>query len=109
MDNAAMKSLHLLMLDGKPEKFQVRWTRFRTYTCVFRFIKGLAKGGQSEMLSSENETLEDTDNDDKKKIPALKRNAIAVANLTMAIKTDAIMALVYESLNNDDWPGGVLH
>jgi hypothetical protein len=97
------------MFDGKPEKFQVWWTRLRAYAGVFGFIKALAKGGESEMPGTELEWLYKTDDKDKKSIAALKRNAIAVANLTMAFTTDATMALVYEALNDDDWPGGLAH
>ena len=109
MENAAVKSIRLPMFDGKPEKFQVWWTRFRAYAGVFGFIKALKKGGETALPPTEDALLDDTSETDKLMIAALKRNAIAMANLTMAFTTDATMALVYESLNDEDWPGGLAH
>jgi hypothetical protein len=38
----------------------------------------------------------------------LKRNAIAMANMTMAFTTDGTMALVYKAMDVD-WPSGLAH
>ena len=37
-----------------------------------------------------------------------KRNALAMANLTMAMKTNESMSVVHES-NTDEWPHGLAH
>ena len=39
---------------------------------------------------------------------AKKRNAIAMANMTMAFTSEGTIALVYEAMT-DDWPGGLAH
>ena len=104
----SVKSLKLPLFDGKPEKFQVWWTRFKAYASVFSFSQAIKPGGEEHLPESEFEELDETTETGKKKIEAKKRNTVAMANLTMALTTNNALSIVYKSMN-DEWPGGLAY
>jgi hypothetical protein len=108
MDSAGVKSVRLPSFDGTSDKFQIWWTRFMAYAGVHGFIQALKIGGESDMPDKEEMVLDATDDVDKKKIAAKKRNAIAMAHLTMALTTEGSMALVFEAMD-ENWPAGLAH
>ena len=60
------------------------------------------------MPKDESEVIDETQEEGKKKAAAKRRNALAVANLTMAFTTEATICLVYESVT-EEWPSGLAH
>jgi hypothetical protein len=111
MESAGIKSLRLpLFFDGKHEKFQVWWTRLQAYAGVrvFGFLAALQHGGETTMPADETTVIDETTSIGKLTAAAKKRNAIAVANMTMAFTTDSTMALVYKS-KTSAWPSRLSH
>ena len=108
MESAGIKSLRLPLFDGKHDKFQVWWTRLEAYAGVFGFLAALKTGGETDLPATETTTIDETTDRGKLALAAKKRNAIAVANLTMAFTTDGTMALVYKAKTNA-WPSGLAH
>jgi hypothetical protein len=45
----------------------------------------------------------------KLQVTAMKRNTIAMTNMTMTFTTDGTMALVYNEAMYSDWPSGLVH
>ena len=102
------RKLEIPAFDGTDSKFSMWWTRFKAYAAVMGFLPAIKVGGESMMPVSEGKEIDETQEDGKKKAAAKKRNAIAVANLTMAFTTEATMCLVYETVSSE-WPSGLAH
>jgi len=100
--------LELPAFDGTDSKFSMWWTRFKAYAAVMGFLPAIQVGGETMMPASEGKEIDETQEDGKKKAAAKKRNAIAVANLTMAFTTEATMCLVYKTVSSE-WPSGLAH
>ena len=62
--------------------------------------------GETSLPATEEEDLDELDTVQVPKIKARKRNAVAVANLTMAFTTDEAMSIVYDSATTS-WPSGL--
>jgi hypothetical protein len=60
------------------------------------------------MPTTEATAIDKTTEVGKKQAAAKKRNAIAVANLTMSFTTDRTMAIIYKS-KSTSWPNGLAH
>ena len=108
MESAGIKSLRLPELNGDHEKFQVWWTRLEAYAGVFGFLEALKPGGETALPDTESTIIDETTEDGKLQAAAKRRNAIAVANMTMAFTTDGTMALVYKS-KTMAWPNGLAY
>jgi hypothetical protein len=78
------------------------------YAGVFGFAKALREGGETSMPTTDETSFDVTTEEGKLMGAAKKRNAIAMANMTMAFTSEGTIALVYEAMN-DDWPGGLAH
>lgn len=103
----AAKSMKLPLWNGKESTFQVWWTRLVAYALVYGFHKALVGTEKNLLPDKEDDVVPDSDAG-KKSDAARKRNAIAVANLTMAFTTDSTMSMVYKA-QTDDWPSGKAH
>jgi hypothetical protein len=66
------------------------------------------KGGKANLPATEETIIDKTTNIEKLQAAALKRNVIAIANLTMSFTTDGIMSLTHEA-KDDEWPCGLTH
>ena len=97
-----MKALKLPVFDGEDDKFQMWWLRFICYARVFGFEEALVEGGESDMPLTEKESLDSDTETGKLKIAARKRNSMAMAILTMALSTPGTVALIYDSMEDDD-------
>ena len=75
----ATKSLRLPTFDGKLEHYQVWITRFRAYAGVFDFSASLKNFGETSLLDTEEEDLDELDTVQVPKTKARKRNTVAVA------------------------------
>ena len=109
MENQKLeKTVKLPTFDGKRSSFQIWWTRFLAYATVFMFRQALVIGGESKLPQTEDEVLDLTEEDDRKKELARKRNAVAMANLTMAFTGEETMGLIYDA-QSQEWPAGLAH
>lgn len=94
--------------DGDKEKFQVWLLRFNAYASLCGFKAAIGNQAETDLPAREAdaETLDPTKDADKKKLKAVERNQLAMANLTMAMSTEKVMSVVYEA-KNADWPSGL--
>ena len=63
---------------------------------------------EADMPARENDPIDDTTDEGKKEAAAKKRNAVAVANFTMAFTSEGTMGLIYKATTTD-WPSGLSH
>jgi gag-polypeptide of LTR copia-type len=109
MLSTSEKSVKLPTFDGSPKNFQIWWVRFVAYARVVKFHKSISKDAlDPDMPGSEAEELNATDDAGKKKIAAKNRNAVTMANLSMAFTREATMGLIYKAMAQD-WPKGLAH
>jgi len=108
MESSSEKSVRLPTFDGEHKKFQLWWTRFKAYAMVYKFSEALIVGGEAYLPGGEGTTIDETTEDGKKQALAKKRNAIAVANLSMAFTTEGTMGIIYKSMTSE-WPSGLAH
>jgi len=99
-------SVRLPMFDGDHKKFQMWNTRFRAFATVSRFAEALAP--QAMMPAREDELIDETTDDGRLKALAIRRNGVAMANLSMAFTSEGTMGLVYKAMN-PEWPGGLAY
>jgi hypothetical protein len=103
------KSVKLPSFNGTQESFPMWWTRFEAYATVHKFEGAIMMTGpEPDMPSKASDVIDESTDDGKKKAAAKKRNAIAIASLSMAFTTEAMMRLIYKS-KSTDWPGGLAH
>ena len=69
-------------------------TRFNVYASAYGFKQALKKGGETALPKSEEDEINETTAEGKKIAVAVKRNAIAMVNLTTAFTTGSTMTLV---------------
>ena len=106
MDSSDLKNLaRVPTFDGKQENFQVWWTRFNIYAFAYGFKQALKKGGEAALPESEETEIDDSTPEGKNAASAVKRNAIAMVNLTTAFTTDSAMTLIYQA-TSEKWPSG---
>jgi hypothetical protein len=79
------------------------------FATVFKFTLALKVGGETALVNeTEDSTVDESTAAGKALGAAMKRNALAMANLTMAFTNETTMGLVWKAMN-DDWPGGLAH
>ena len=99
-------SVRLPMFDGDHKKFQMWNTRFRAFATVSRFAEALAP--HAMMPAREDELFDETTEDGRLKALAIRRNGVAMANLSMAFTSEGTMGLVYKAMT-PEWPGGLAY
>ena len=102
------RKLSLPEFDGASDKYQLWKTKFIAYAGVYGFQSALKDGGETEMPATDATALDLTTETGKSADKAKKRNALAMANLTTAMKTNEAMSVVYESYTAE-WPQGLAH
>ena len=102
-----VKSVRLPSFDGTREGFPVWWTRFRAYATVYKFDLAISKDGpEDDLPASESTAIDESTADGKKALAAKQRNAVAIANLSMALASETLMRLIYRA-QTTEWPGGL--
>ena len=94
--------------DGAPKSFMIWYTRFMAYASVMKFAEAVRKTKDPNLPAKEGDAIDESTDDGKKKAAALKRNAVAMANLTMAFTTEQLIGMIYKAAN-DDWPSGLAY
>eukprot|EP00957_Ditylum_brightwellii_P052791 4002643-Ditylum_brightwellii.AAC.1 len=101
----ATKSLKLPTFDGEQKTFQIWWMRFRAYGTVYGFAQSIKMTVDPNLPDTENTDIDESTDTGARQAKALKLNAIAMCNLTMAFTTESLMGLIYASMT-DLWPSG---
>ena len=104
-DSPNEKSAHIPVFDGKLDSFQIWWRRFKAYANIHRFSESLAETGDPDLPTSASIALDPNIDEDKPKILAKKRNALAVAAFTMAFEGENLMMYIDKGCTAD-WPEG---
>jgi hypothetical protein len=73
-----------------------------------KFLAALKKGREASMPSTDAVVIDMTSDNGKKIAAAKERNALAMANLTMAFKTENLFGIIYKTVSTD-WPAGLAH
>jgi hypothetical protein len=71
-------------------------------------VEALTIGGEAVLPTKEADVPDLTTTVGKEQAAAVKRNAIAMANLTMAFTSEATMGLVFKA-KTTEWPSGLAH
>ena len=109
MNSSSEKSVRMPTFDGSHKNFQLWWTRFVGYATVYQFVKAINKDAPDpDMPASDAVLLDETVAADKIMIEAKKKNAVAMANLSMAFTSEGSMGLVYKAMTSA-WPNGLAH
>lgn len=103
---SAEKSMKLPTFSGKDSEYQMWWIRFRAYATVYKFVEALSSTREADMPSKNSTALDPTN--DAAAIKAKDRNNVAMANMTMAFTSDALMNLVFKAYSAD-WPQGEVY
>jgi hypothetical protein len=77
------------------------------YASVHQFTQAWKTGGEMNAMSARDDAVVDATTHPAM-VKAKKRNAIAMANLTMAFTSEITMGLVYKA-QTEEWPGGLAH
>jgi hypothetical protein len=102
------KPVRLPSFSGARKEFHTWWIRFVAYANMCKFLPALKNGGESSMPSSDSMVIDTTTDAGKMIAAAKERNMLAMANLTMAFKTDNLFGLIHKTMSND-WPAGLVH
>ena len=101
-------TLKVPVFNGKEKNFQSWWIRFQAYARVKQFSTALTLHADLPTTEAEIGTLDPTNDDEKRQISAGKRNVLAMAHLTMALGTEALLNKVV-SVSTTEWPGGLAY
>ena len=96
------------MFDGEREKFVIWLIRFQAYSRVIGFNSALKKSVDFPSSEKEMKRLNAEVATEKKKIAAVKRNALAMTYVMMAMGNDALRSKV-KAVANSSWPGGLAY
>ena len=87
--------------EGTSKTFTMWWVRFNAYAVMKNFSRALVE--DPALPASDSVAVAD----DEAKL-AKKANEVAMASLTIAFKTEAMLNLVFKSMTKE-WPGGLAH
>ena len=107
MADSAVKSVKLPVFDDKASEYQKWYVRFRAYASVCGFTESIKHTPDPNLPEREDTSLDLSKVSELVQSKARKKNAIAMANLTMALTGDSSMAIIFDVMDNDEWPGGL--
>lgn len=86
------------------------WVRFKAYAKVSGFDKALKTTIEPDMPASQadEESLDKTNTEDKKKLKAVKRNNETMSNLTLAFTNNTLLNKIMNS-QTAECPEGLAH
>jgi hypothetical protein len=106
--SSSLKSVRLPLFSGVRKDFHTWWIRFVAFANMSNFLEALKKGGEASIPSSDSVVIDITTDAGKMVAAAKKRNALAMANLTMAFQTENLFGIIYKTMSTD-WPAGLAH
>jgi len=108
MDESGDKSVKLPTFSGKLEDFQIWWTCFMAYAVVYKFKEALKQGGEDDLPTGKDDTIDETMDAGKKQALAKKMNVVAMANFSMGFTMEATMGILYRVMT-PNWPSGLAY
>ena len=84
------------------------WIRFQAFATVKNFSEALVSNTNLPASKAKADLLDPTDSSNKEARKATLRNNIAMAQLTIAFETQALLSLA-DSAKSTDWPGGLAY
>ena len=108
MSSSDSRKMYVPIFSGEPKDFQVWWMRFTAFAALAGFAAAIKNTRDVDLPPTEDTVLTDSD-DDKKMAKARSANSLAMANLTMAFTTEALMSLINNAQADPDWPGGLAY
>eukprot|EP00591_Stephanopyxis_turris_P000610 CAMPEP_0195508876 /NCGR_PEP_ID=MMETSP0794_2-20130614/1972_1 /TAXON_ID=515487 /ORGANISM="Stephanopyxis turris, Strain CCMP 815" /LENGTH=163 /DNA_ID=CAMNT_0040635957 /DNA_START=67 /DNA_END=558 /DNA_ORIENTATION=+ len=109
MDEESLtKTVKLPTFSGERKDFQIWWVRFCAYASVQGFRQSIGRVRDPDLPSSEDVTIDARSDQGKKQLRAKRANAVAMANLTMAFTTEALIGMVYQA-QTSLWSSGLTY
>ena len=71
---------------------------------MYKFSAAQKIGGEADLPQKEDDMLDETKSDEKRKSDARRRNGVAMANLAMSFKTASLMGVIYKAVTTE-YPG----
>ena len=107
--SSSEKSVKLPTFDRAAKNFQIWWMRFIAFVTVYKFNMTISKDAPDpDMPASEAEVLDESKDEEKKKIAVKNHNSVVMANLMMVFMNETMMGLVYKA-KTKAWPSGLAH
>ena len=88
---------------GVHKDFVVWWMRFTAFAAVMGFTQSIQQTKDPDLPAKEDDKVDDSTDAGKKQKKAIRANAVAMANLTMAFVTEQLLGLCHRA-KDDDWP-----
>ena len=102
----SVKSVKLPAFTGTHVEFQIWWFHFQTFARVWKFAAVIGKVPESDLPAQENASLSTTAEVADRQRAAKKCNAIAFANLTMALDSPSLIGMLMQA-QTVHWPSGL--
>jgi hypothetical protein len=96
-NDAAMKSVKVPTFNGKKEAFQTWWIRLKEFANANDFLPALSAEAEKNLLTTE-DNIAEIDVDQQ---AAVKRNNMAIYNLTLAFTTDEAMEFYHKGITEE--------
>ena len=106
MSDDVSTSIRLPTFNGKEENFAMWWIKFQAFATVKNFREALSDDNDMPLSQAVANGLDTKDSKNKPALKAVTRNNVAMAQLTMAFETQALLSLT-DTIKNSDWPGGL--
>eukprot|EP00957_Ditylum_brightwellii_P198104 15093039-Ditylum_brightwellii.AAC.1 len=104
-DDKAVRSICLPTFDREQKNFQIWWMRFHAYGTVHGFAQSIQMTPDPDLPCTEYKVLDTATTNGALAAKAVKMNAVAMCNFTMAFTTEALIGVIYTSMT-DEWPTG---
>jgi len=105
MEVTSEKSIRLPTFGGEHKDFQMWWVRFTAFASVYGFAASVGRTPDPNLPGSEDEVIDESTDEGKLMAKARKKNAIAMANLTMAFTSESLLGMVYKA-KDSGYPSG---
>ena len=92
--------------DGKKENYQMWWTRFEAFASVKNVERALEDDADMPSTAAAALLLDPTQSGDKPALSAVRRNKVAWAQLTLALNSESLLALM-NGTKDTNWPSGL--
>ena len=92
--------------NGKKENYQMWWTRFEAFASVKNVERALEDDADMPSTAAAALLLDPTQSGDKPALSAVRRNKVAWAQLTLALNSESLLALM-NGTKDTNWPSGL--
>lgn len=98
--------MRIIPFSGKREDFPVFAAKFKAQRALKGMLEALDSSFEAKLPKDDQTVLDDTKEDEMKKIEAKKKNTLAMSYLTLSMNTPQLMAKI-EGCKSTAWPGGL--